>query len=1641
MNFWVQTYSQKTNALHPVSLAGVMLMLLVILGSLGHSATSIAGTTVALRESYAGNLSFELTGGSFRTTQNNNSACTFGTSSSNTLTTLPIGATILKAYLYWAASADVDGGGSIIEDTQVKLNGDDIFADIGRSYTEDTGSWQFFNSVADVTSHVSGNGFFEVTDLDMYSTTNHCNSQTMLGGWALLVIYEHVDEDFRVLNLYEGFESFQNRTFTLIPDNFELPTNPSGKHAHITWEGDDTLGTDGEYLEFEGVTLSDANNPTDNQFNSYSNVQGGFTSYGVDIDEYDISNELVAGATQVTTKYSAGQDLVLLSAEIVSVSNIPVADLSVTTSDPTGWLQGSTVTKKYTISNNGPNDIPIDSVHFTASLPAGVSFTGTQGDSDWTCTPNPNSGDTISCVFNTKLRSGWSDYLDLTFKVDDGTAGNILDIDVSVDHDLAPYNIFDNQQTNNSYQFSVPIGSVAVIDLSASSKVHTNLSGDLLLAGDTLRYTITLDDASNLPVTGITVTDKLPDNISAYNVISSPVAAVFSTTGGSDTGTLTFNNITLTDTAPGDTQEIIFEVTIDSSAPRGSSLQNQATISQGASNWLVDTGDITVVEPDLSPSTKTVSDLNGGSLLPQETVRYTITLDDSQDLELSGLQLTDHLPDYISSYTVSGLPAGASDVGTSDGGNNGTGLIDIRNITVPAGGTVSIQIDAVVDANAPDGTPMKNTADLILGSQSWQVTSADLNVQLLISTPASGNKPLYLLNNKLSRNLSNTDYIVTGNDGVTSTWTIESRLQSDLSLNTGDIRLNLAVEGHRTGNSTTTLSPTLYYNDNQGSGDVNIVSGVIPAGSYKINTTSDKTLNMNLATPVTIPAGSSIYLKIDNSSSNGNNSFGVIDIHSINGSFRSEVILNASTVINVDSITIWDAPYGDMNGTGDGKLLTDSEYKGDLYVRAQISDPFGAFDISAATITATKPDGSQFSFPVNSDMSQVDNPSDDYSTNIKTFEKHLDISSESNVEGVWIFTVTGYEGLETAPDQVTHDAATSFLVKAVININLSPSTKLVYDVNGGLLQAGETIHYTFTIDEASDAALNGIQITDNLPANIESFTLDTGSLPAGATDHSIVNGGTNGTGYIDIQDINLAAGEVIEIHLDAVLKSDAPDGASMLNTASFIFTPQDWLIKSNDLLVNTDTTVPASGNKPLYLVGNTLTRQQPTSTGSVNIASGQTEVWAITPVLQSELILNAGDLPLNLAIEGNQTNNSRTNVLTANLYYNDNIGGPDIGIVSGAFPSARYDNGVFYDFTLTMLLNAETSIPAGSTVYLSINNTVDNANTNARHSVDIHRYNGGFYSAAVLNAKTVINVDNIQVWNAPFLDNNADFVDDSGATVVTSSFPDTTVSIRATISDPFGAFDITGATISYTNPVDSSVTADAPMTDLDDASDDFSSNSKIFESTFVLVEGDIDLINGNWDISITGLEGVEGDVSHTKTTSFLVKPFLPTIALTKTINVISDPINDTTNPKAIPGALISYTINAINTGRGKSDDNSIVLQDEIPVNSELFVGDLACTDRGPGSGIGPVCYQDTVAPNQSGLTYNYAGIISAIDDVSFSTDGIDFSYAPVDTGGFDSNIRYIRITPAGFFNKVTIDGSGDPVNQPEFNFSYQIRLN
>lgn len=136
----------------------------------------------------------------------------------------------------------------------------------------------------------------------------------------------------------------------------------------------------------------------------------------------------------------------------------------------------------------------------------------------------------------------------------------------------------------------------------------------------------------------------------------------------------------------------------------------------------------------------------------------------------------------------------------------------------------------------------------------------------------------------------------------------------------------------------------------------------------------------------------------------------------------------------------------------------------------------------------------------------------------------------------------------------------------------------------------------------------------------------------------------------------------------------------------------------------------------------------------------------------------------------------------------------------------------------------------------------------------------------------------------------------------------------------------------------------------------------------------------------------------------------PALLLQKGALTVYDPFNTTTNPKAIPGSWVDYTITAENGGKGDVDNESLVITEPLPADVDLFVGDLGV----PASG--PVEFTDGSGAAASGLTFVYGGLTDLTDDVEFSTDGVDYTFVPTpDADGFDSAVRYIRMNPSGTF--------------------------
>ena len=181
--------------------------------------------------------------------------------------------------------------------------------------------------------------------------------------------------------------------------------------------------------------------------------------------------------------------------------------------------------------------------------------------------------------------------------------------------------------------------------------------------------------------------------------------------------------------------------------------------------------------------------------------------------------------------------------------------------------------------------------------------------------------------------------------------------------------------------------------------------------------------------------------------------------------------------------------------------------------------------------------------------------------------------------------------------------------------------------------------------------------------------------------------------------------------------------------------------------------------------------------------------------------------------------------------------------------------------------------------------------------------------------------------------------------------------------------------------------------------------------------------------TITNSNRIDPDPSN-NTSSVNLTVVEATLTVLKSAITTSDPINGTTSPYNIPGATVLYSVQINNTGLGSPDNNTVIVTDPIPANTELFVNDLG------GAGSGPVLFIDGTAPASSGLSYTFSSLGSTTDDIEFSNDnGGSWNYIPVpDSDGYDTNVTNIRINPKGVMN------ASNGTDHPTFILRFSVRV-
>ena len=902
-----------------------------------------AQTPVTLFQSFVGHVNYQATGGSLRTQPNTGNACALAPSSTATLTGIPAGAAIRAAYLYW-------GGSGSTADATVALNGTALTA--GRTFTATYPlggtNYDFFSGFADVTALVSGNGTFTFSGLTVASGNPYCPVQAVVGGWGLIVVYEHASEDLRAVNVFDGFQLFRGASLTLTLNQFRIPPSPvNGKVTHITWEGDpqNSGASNGftERLTFNGNLIDDGivppgSAPAVQQFDGTVNTLGVATSYGVDVDTYDVSPFLSPGDTSATTTYSTGADLVLLSAEVISFTTEPIVDLSITKTHTGSFTVGSTGTYVLSVRNAGP-EVEANDVQVTDPLPAGLTFQSAAG-TGWSCSA---TGQDVACTHPGPLAVG-ATLPDITLTVGVGAAA-------------------------------------------APSVVNTASVGS---------------------------------------------------------------------------------ASVDANAANDSSADTT-----------------TVLASDLSTSTKSVVDVNGGDADPGDVLRYTISIEESAGVAATGVQVTDDVPALVTGFALVSAPAGSTNGSTgAPTGANGTGRLDVSGIAVPANGTATIVFDVIVSGAAVPGNVIGNQATIVNPLGTGAAPAAPNVIVSESQIPAGGTKTLYLyddatpdpngFNQGPRPYLSRTPPTGAQNDLAIDanrppvTWRLTPALQAPLTIAAGSLPITLYLSKGATGGAPQLLrlSATLGYTG-AASGTLGTATQTFlapPASSP-----APFTFNVTLPADTMLPAGTVLTLTLRNESPGGGTRR--LRLFPTVGASRSRIDLPALTVINVDALGTYAAAFPSTT------VRTSFGAGMPVAVRADVSDPFGAFDIGAVRLDVRDANGA--AAITAQPMSQVQS----LSGSVASYELVVTLPATA-AAGAWTYRVTALEGTE----QTVTDTATGSFAVVAPQLTISKSVAPLSDpVNGGTNPKaipGAVMLYAIDVSNSGPVPVDAgtLSVRDVLPA-------------------------------------------------------------------------------------------------------------------------------------------------------------------------------------------------------------------------------------------------------------------------------------------------------------------------------------------------------------------------------------------------------------------------------------------------------------------------------------------------------------------------------------------------------------------------------
>jgi gliding motility-associated-like protein len=564
---------------------------------------------VQLFKQFGGRIDFTMIGNTLNTQENGLFApCTINTESSATLT-LQSTDTIRAAYLYWAGS----GAG----DFQVKLNDSIINSSRVFRDTLQPQNLEFFSAFAEVTDQIKaeGNTTYTLSELDLTSVIpTYCPNGTNFGGWAIVIVYKDDTLPLNQVNIYDGLQHVPT-ALTIQLDNLNVIDNDDAKIGFVAWEGDAGLSVN-ESLRVNGNLISNPPlNPATNAFNgtnSFTN-QSGF--FNMDIDFYNIQNNIAIGDNSATVSLTSGQDFVMINTIVTKLnSQLPDATVDINNVAITNCNE-RIVEVDFTVHNQNSTDV----------LPANTEIS-----------VYVNSTLVESLFTQNDIPIGGSEDRVTTLNIPENVLPD-FDIRVVVDEqDLILESDEDNNSDTTTINYPSPPNIVVIEPLTVCNKGFDTGDFDLTTTVGFLNQNYT----TNITFTWYPTEEDLMNDTNeidpsfTYNNISSP-QQVFIKTTNSTTGCFSVNTLLLQIENCPPTVYNLF-------SPNGDGANEEFTI-EGLKNIYTNYqlliynryGSLVYKGNNSTPNWKGTH-LKTNKKLPEGTYFYTLTLNDNINKPITG---------------------------------------------------------------------------------------------------------------------------------------------------------------------------------------------------------------------------------------------------------------------------------------------------------------------------------------------------------------------------------------------------------------------------------------------------------------------------------------------------------------------------------------------------------------------------------------------------------------------------------------------------------------------------------------------------------------------------------------------------------------------------------------------------------------------------------------------------------------------------------------------------------------------------------------------------------------------------------------------------------------------------------------------